>query len=231
MKVKYSGTQAQKYKQFAEKSFSWKYLEKPVIQSHLKNKVDSSKKILDAGCGTGRSTRLLLDLGAKEENILATDISPAMLRQARRLFSGVKFIESDLVNLDFKENCFDIILSNMVLHYIDQKNLEKVIKKFASWLTSSGYLLFIVVHPLRFPENYSSYFEDGPKTEKTPWNTLIEYYPKKVSDYVNSVIESGLELLSLEEPKPLSESVQADSVEFNKYSSIPSRLVIEAKKK
>ncbi len=230
MNIRYSGRQGQKYAQFAEKLFSWKYLEKPVIESHLKTLVVSHKRVLDAGCGTGRSTSLLLNLGFTKEHIVATDISSNMLEIAQSSLPRVKFIESDLLKLDFNDNSFDIILSNMVLHYLNQDDSRMIIKKFYNWLDHGGYLLFIVVHPFRFPANYSQYFDNEAKVEKTPWGTTMEYYPKKISDYVNAVIESGFELLKVDEPQALVEGKVESSEEYTKYSSIPTRLVIKAKK-
>lgn len=230
MGIKYSGKQAVKYAQFANESFSWNFLEKPAIEKNLGPLVNSHKRVLDAGCGTGRSTRLLIDLGFAKEKIIASDISPSMLEIARKEVQGVNFIESNLANLDFGNNTFDIVLSNMVLHYLDNETLRNVVEKFYRWLDKGGILLFITVHPFRFPENYSQYFDNNVKKEKTPWGTIIDYYPKKISDYVNAVIKSGFEILSLDEPQPPRESKEVNLQSFQKYSSIPTRLIVKARK-
>src|SRR5438094_5300428 len=48
----------------------------------LIRRYDHGSRALDFGCGTGRSTRLLRNLGL---NVIRADISQAMLDQARRL--------------------------------------------------------------------------------------------------------------------------------------------------
>ncbi len=231
MNIKYSEAQAQKYAQFADNSFSFKYLEKPVIEKHLRPLLTTHSKVIDIGCGNGRSTKLLVDLGFRKTDIVATDISPHMLALAKKSLKGIKFIESDLRNLILSDNSFDIIVSNMVLQDLDQQDLRMVMKKFYRWLTPKGHLVFIVVHPLRFRSNYEHYFEDTVQVEETPWGTTIEYYPKKVSDYVNAAIEFGFTLLKVEEPQALVEGKQENPEQYIKYSSIPTRLVIKARKK
>jgi SAM-dependent methyltransferase len=48
-------------------------------------------KILDVGCGVGRSTRTLLELGAQPENILGIDIRPDALAYAKLINPGISF--------------------------------------------------------------------------------------------------------------------------------------------
>lgn len=230
MKVQYSHTQAVKYSKFAEGAFSWNFLEKQILKKHLEPVINSDKKILDAGCGTGRSTQLIVKLGAKEDNIIGTDVSSEMLNIAKESIQNIKFVRSDLAQLNLKNESVDIIVSNMVLHYLSLKELKAVTSNFYKWLTPGGYLLYVVVHPFRFKSNYDEYFVDSRKIEKTPWGTRNKYFPKKISDYINATINSGFELISVEEPIPVKTGRKVNPKEYKKYSTIPTRLVIKAKK-
>jgi len=231
MKVKYSGVQATKYAQFAEGSYSWNFVEKPAIERQLKPILKDDSKVLDAGCGTGRTIKLLLDLGLNEDNLTGTDISSDVLKIAKYSFPGVKLIKENLPDLEVPNDSLDIVVSNMTFHYLNQKDFTKTIKNIAKWLRKEGYLLFVVVHPLRFASNYREYFNNKVKMERTPWGTEIEYYPKKISDYINAVIHSGFELLDVEEPEPEGEEAREDKKEYEKYSSIPTRLFVNAVKR
>jgi len=230
MKVKYTSTQAKKYEKFIENSFGWKYLEKPVLEKHLKPILSNTKKILDAGCGTGKSIELLIKLGAKEGNILGTDISQDMLNIAQKKLPNINFIQADLPELTLEKNSLDIILSNMMLQYLSKEEWQNVTKKFSKWLVKGGTLIFIVVHPVRFMSHYSNYFNEKSETEKTPWNTVIEYYPKKASDYINAVINAGLDVVCVEEPEPEKKRTKSTK-DFKKYFTRPTRLMIKAVKR
>src|ERR1044071_3960062 len=64
-------------------------------------------RALDFGCGTGRSTRFLRDLGL---NVTGADVSQAMLDQARTLHpaGGYHLIRSSVTD-EFAPGSFDII--------------------------------------------------------------------------------------------------------------------------
>ncbi|SRR4030042_841223 len=228
MKVKYSGVQAAKYIQFSEKSFSWKFVEKPAMERHLKPILESKMRVLDAGCGTGRTIKLLLDLGVREKNLIGTDISPDMLNIARNSFPNIRFIQANLSNLKLRNESLDLVVSNMTFNYLSQKDFKKTMESISRWLAKGGYLFFITIHPLRFVSNHSEYFSNKAKIEKTPWGTEIKYHPKKFSDYINTIMSFGFELLSVEEPTPVGKKAKKNKKDYKKYSSMPTRLLIKA---
>ncbi len=231
MKVKYSGKQLGKYAQFAADSYSWKFLEKPAIERHLKHLLNNDTRVLDAGCGTGRTIKLLLHLGIQEKNLTGADISSEALNIARKFFPNLKLIRTNLPNLKLKNNSLDLVLSNMTFHYLNQKDFNRTIKNISKWLVNGGYLYYVVVHPLRFISNYKEYFVNKVKEEKTPWGTKIEYYPKKLSDYISTTINTNFDLVAVEEPTPVGKAAKKNKVEYKKYSTFPTRLLVKAVKK
>jgi trans-aconitate 2-methyltransferase len=73
--------------------------------------------VLDAGCGSGRVTRLLLER-LPEGRVIGVDASPAMIAKAREtLGDGVELIVSDLLDLELAEPV-DAIFSNATFHWI-----------------------------------------------------------------------------------------------------------------
>ena len=75
--------------------------------------------VLDAGCGSGRVTRLLLER-LPEGQVIGVDSSPAMIEAARTAFADeerVKLIVGDLVELELAEPV-DAIFSNATFHWI-----------------------------------------------------------------------------------------------------------------
>ena len=75
---------------------------------------------IDAGCGTGRVTELLLEK-LPEGSVLAVDSSWAMVEVARRRFAGdprVRVERQDLLSLEVRERA-DFILSTATFHWIN----------------------------------------------------------------------------------------------------------------
>jgi len=85
--------------------------------------------VLDAGCGSGRVTEMLLAELSSGGSVVATDGSEAMVEAARERLSGmnVRFIHSDLLELDLREEV-DAVFSNAVFHWIaDHERLFRVL--------------------------------------------------------------------------------------------------------
>ena len=75
---------------------------------------------IDAGCGTGRVTELLLQR-LPEGSVLAVDRSGAMVEAARRRFAGeprVRVERQDLSELEVEERV-DLIFSTATFHWIE----------------------------------------------------------------------------------------------------------------
>ncbi len=73
--------------------------------------------VLDAGCGSGRVTRLLLER-LPEGRVIGVDASRSMIEAAREaLGDRTEFIVSDLLDLDLDE-AVDAVFSNATFHWI-----------------------------------------------------------------------------------------------------------------
>lgn len=73
-------------------------------------------RVLDAGCGGGRYTRLLAEAGVE---VVGTDHSEAV-EKARTLCDGLPnatFLQADLKNLPFPDGSFDFVFSIGVMHH------------------------------------------------------------------------------------------------------------------
>lgn len=71
----------------------------------LENNTD---RILDLGCGAGRSTKAIYDLGFRK--ILGVDYSSSMIALARHRYPDLRFEQGDACALNFSDNSFDIVL-------------------------------------------------------------------------------------------------------------------------
>lgn len=79
--------------------------------------LEGHETVLDAGCGSGRVTQLLLDR-LPSGRVIAVDAAPSMVEMAREaLGDRVEVFESDLIALDLQE-AVDAVFSNAVFHWV-----------------------------------------------------------------------------------------------------------------
>jgi 2-polyprenyl-3-methyl-5-hydroxy-6-metoxy-1,4-benzoquinol methylase len=101
-----------------------------------------ARRILDVGCGLGRLTWAL---ASRDRQIIAVDLSPAMVARAKLAGSsdGVTFCAGDFLQLDLAGASFDCIVSAAALHHMEQ---DAALARMAALLSPGGRL---VVHDLR----------------------------------------------------------------------------------
>ncbi|GEM_PF-2343662 len=72
-------------------------------------------RILDVGCGTGASTRVLAAAAGPGGRVVGVDISLGMLRRARQAAAGARFALADACRLEAFRGPFDAVVYNAVL--------------------------------------------------------------------------------------------------------------------
>lgn len=81
--------------------------------------LDGDETVLDAGCGSGRVTRLLLER-LPQGKVIGIDAAPSMIAVAREAFAGDDRVElrvCDLLELELSDPV-DAIFSNAAFHWI-----------------------------------------------------------------------------------------------------------------
>jgi len=142
-----------------------------------KRKLRENEIVLDAGCGSGRVTKIIANIVTKGK-VYAVDVDYNMITNAKknlRDFSNIHLIKSDLSNVKLPEK-IDIIFSNAVIHWIwDHK---KLFTNFWELLKRDGELLIrcggkgnlgpvhTVLEKVRKSKRFKQYFENW----KNPWN-------------------------------------------------------------
>jgi ubiquinone/menaquinone biosynthesis C-methylase UbiE len=108
--------------------------------------IDKSHKILDLGCGAGRTTFVLYKLGYK--NIIGIDIAEKLIDYAKRysVENNLKtiFELGDATNLKYNDNEFDIVIFsyNGMQCIPGLENRTKVLKETYRVLKPGGYYIF-----------------------------------------------------------------------------------------
>jgi len=101
--------------------------------------------ILDAGCGTGVFTLDILSIGSK---VIGLDISLPMLIHARKKLKGFPFqtVLSDMLNLPFRENSFDKVVSVTALEFI--KNAKDAVGELFRVTQKGGCIVVATLNSL-----------------------------------------------------------------------------------
>jgi trans-aconitate 2-methyltransferase len=100
--------------------------------------LEGNETVLDAGCGSGRVTRLLLDR-LPEGRVIGVDGSPAMIEQARANLGEdrVDLRVLDLLDLDLDQDV-DAVLSTATFHWI--LDHERLFRRLFAALRPGGLL-------------------------------------------------------------------------------------------
>lgn len=96
--------------------------------------ISSSDDVLECACGTG----LLSGVIAKKcKSLVATDFSVNMLKKARKKYgkySNVEFKEGNILQIEYSDNSFDVVVAANVIHLLDEpyralRELDRVCRK------------------------------------------------------------------------------------------------------
>jgi ubiquinone/menaquinone biosynthesis C-methylase UbiE len=109
------------------------------VKGGLKIDELKEKKIIDVGCGSGRFTIALAQMGVKE--IVGVDLGESGIKIgeefARKLnLKNIKFIKNDVLSLPFDDESFDFVFSKGVLHHTG--NLEKGLDEYHRVMKKGG---------------------------------------------------------------------------------------------
>jgi SAM-dependent methyltransferase len=128
-----------------------------------------NKYCLDAGCGNGRYTYAMMELGAKE--VISYDISKEAIKKCKTINKNC--FEKDLMYLD-PNPIYDFVLSWGVLHHTP--NPREAFKRVASQVKKKG-----MFHVMFYHIDTQHQYEEGRKI----WNKLshddkIQYCKEKI---------------------------------------------------
>jgi ubiquinone/menaquinone biosynthesis C-methylase UbiE len=121
----------------------------------LLRKHGSGVRALDFGCGTGRSTRFLRELGFK---VIGVDVSQAMLAQARaRDPHGDYRLVRDGALSELGSGTFDVILAAFTFDNIPDAEKTKLLRELRRLLAAGGRLALVVSSAAIYLHEWASF--------------------------------------------------------------------------
>jgi SAM-dependent methyltransferase len=120
-------------------------LDRKVLRSKFRSRVPDL--VLDAGCGSGMSTKELADRGS---TVVLLDLSLDALRLARVLYKDLElesrahFVLASLTNLPFKRAQFDLVYPQDNIKYFDDPSLA--LREILGVTKEGGRILLCVPH-------------------------------------------------------------------------------------
>lgn len=99
--------------------------------------IKKGERVVDLGCGNGRLSVKLKEMGA---DVIGIDGSEDMLKIARDNYRDITFELADATEFTLKDKA-DAIFSNAVFHWIDKCNQQKLLNNISRNLKTGGQLV------------------------------------------------------------------------------------------
>jgi len=213
-------------------------IEQPIIDELLGEITD--KTILDLGCGDGKYGVELLNRGAKSYRGIEGSTKMAALAKANLTSNNSTIELGDIEQVAFEKSKYDIIVSRLVLHYIE--DLDQLFGRIRDSLNEKGVFIFSVEHPVITScyEAYhkknkrrnwivDDYFNTGERVNIWIGKNVVKYH-KTLQDYWTIINKSNLEIIDLKESKPKKSNFDTKE-EYERRMRIPLFLMFKLKKK
>jgi len=90
-------------------------------------RLNAGERVLDLGSGAGTDSLVAAQMVGEQGRVTGIDMTPAMLAKARAAaaemgLANVEFVEAEAEQLPFKDESFDVIISNGVIDLIPDKD-------------------------------------------------------------------------------------------------------------
>ena len=187
----------------------------------------SGKSVIDIGCGEGRFSRLLTQLGA---TVTGVDLTKALIEKARSTSTGETYLIGNAEDLrGIESDAYDLAVSYIVL--VDLLDYRSAINAAYRVLRPGGRFVVCNIHPMRSASHdngwiaqrdkklfypLDSYTDEGPR-EWLWWGRQFVNMHRTLSSYISAFLDAGFILRALHEPTPSAEELAANPTFDDEY--------------
>jgi ubiquinone/menaquinone biosynthesis C-methylase UbiE len=147
--------------------------------------------ILELGCGTGKNTVFLAEIGT---HVHALDFSEGMIAKAKEKVKAEN-VRFEMMDLTKRWNCddgvYDLIVCNLVLEHI--QHLPHIFTEAARTLQPNGRFFINELHPFKQYQGTKARFERDAQTIE------VDAFTHHISDFTNTALASGFKLVKFNE--------------------------------
>lgn len=196
------------------------------------------RQTVDIGCGEGRLTRHLKELGHR---ITGIDASPSLVKAAREFDPLMDFRLADAAALPLDDASADLAVAFLTLHDIDAMPLA--VREIARVLEPGGRLCFAIVHPINSAGHFEHSNADAPFVIKGdylrpfPYSDAVERdgltmtfhsQHRPLEAYFLALEQAGLLVEALREPSVPKEAIVSEA--SRRWQRLPLFLHARARK-
>jgi SAM-dependent methyltransferase len=213
-------------------------LERPVIQELLGDVYQ--KNVLDIGCGDGSFGVELIEKGCLSYTGIDGSSNMIGLAKKRSKTSNLTFVHTTIEEWDFPTSQYDIIVSRLVIHYIE--DIKCLFKNVFSSLKKKGRFIFSIEHPvitssygihgheeLRQDWIVDNYFWMGPRKQEWLGGEVIKHH-RTIEEYYRQLKQAGFVIDDVRESMP-NENLFTDQETYKRRMRIPLFLFFSVTKK
>lgn len=201
----------------------------------------TGKRVIDLGCGYGWFCRSAREAGATE--VTGIDLSEKMLARARELTddNAIQYQRGDLGQLALPSQTFDLVYSQLALHYIP--DLAPLFTVIHQALQPSGWFVFTTEHPIYtcsvrqgwFTDNegqrswaVNHYQHEGQRINNWLADGVVKYH-RTLGTTLNALITAGFTLRHVNEWGPTAQQIEANP-ELAEETQRPMMVLISAQR-
>jgi SAM-dependent methyltransferase len=179
-------------------------------------------RVLDAGCGGGRTSAWLVEQGA---GVVGIDTSEELLRLARDRLPSATFVHGDLAEpLPFEDGSFDVVVSSLVMHYL--RDWAPALRELRRVLRPGGVVALSTHHPATDFELGDSGDYFATELLREVWTVgrrevEVRFWHRPLSRMFGEIAEAGFRVDELSEPQPLPEVRELDPEAWERLTRNP----------
>jgi SAM-dependent methyltransferase len=193
----------------------------------------NDKRVLELGCGSGHTLSYLWE-NKNAHELWGLDISEEQIRFTKELLNEknipVKLLLASMdENPGIPENYFDLVVSIYSLGWTP--DLFRTLSHVHSYLKPGGVFIFSWEHPVYHCLQYDadlgkyilerSYVKEGPEVHPSWKGVEIIINSRKLSTYLNALVQSGLVFEQLIESEPNLDLAREQDFGPEKWYSVP----------